>query len=132
MDKDFLSSLLRSRMDSDKLSLRDAAKEAGVSHSTIKRILDGSDFGIDALLSICKFLNVPVSKVLNDDIGSLDSRVVMLLRRYPDLGAVFGEAVERISTGELDPSIMSDLASYMEFKIRRQESRSQKTDGIEE
>ena len=73
-----LRKLIGKKMKEDGLSMRTAAKEIGVSHTTVNRVLTGSPLDIPTLLAICDWLDVQPATALNSLASSSDDLVTNL------------------------------------------------------
>lgn len=100
-----LGSLLRERRG--KLSLRQAAAEAGVSYSTLSRVEAGAQPDLASFTLLCAWLGVPPSRffttVIEREVSPLDQAITHL-RTDPRLSS---DAAERIS------SVLRDLYSAL-------------------
>ena len=120
MGKDLLVKMLDDKMRQRNLSLREAGKEIGVSHTTISRILQGQAADIDTLIDMCKWLGISPSEVLDSNVeGSrgLGSRIATILEANPKLALVFEEAIGRLEKGEISPQTIEDLVAYMSYRL---------------
>lgn len=120
MNKNLLTVLLGERMKEKNYSMRDVAKETGVSHTTISRILAGQTADIDTLIAICKWMNVSPSHFLDAQMGgeqTLGARMSAVLEANPALATVLEEALERMEDGRLSPQTLTDLVNYMVYRI---------------
>jgi len=120
MGKDLLVKMLDDKMRQRNLSLREAGKEIGVSHTTISRILQGQAADIDTLIDMCKWLGISPSEVLDSNVeGSrgLGSRIATILEANPKLALVFEEAIGRLEKGEITPQTIDDLIAYMSYRL---------------
>ena len=120
MGKDLLVKMLDDKMRQRNLSLREAGKEIGVSHTTISRILQGQAADIDTLIDMCKWLGISPSEVLDSNVeGSrgLGSRIATILEANPKLVLVFEEAIGRLEKGEITPQTIDDLIAYMSYRL---------------
>ena len=124
MNSNLLKELLASRVNERHLSYREAAKEIGVSHTTVSRILNGESAGdIDTLVHICRWLEISPSKVLDsyntNDVG-LDAAITAIIQFTPEFKQVLEEAAARIERQELDPSFMKELVGYIRYRLSTQ------------
>jgi transcriptional regulator with XRE-family HTH domain len=120
MKNNLLKSLLAERMKKEKLSLREAARESNVSHTTIARILEGHSVDIDTFLVICEWLGVSPSEVLDAQVPGeleLSAKLASVIRTYPELAPVLQEAVEKVERQEASPELIKDLFAYITYRI---------------
>jgi transcriptional regulator with XRE-family HTH domain len=120
MGKNLLKALLTDKMKNESLSLREAAKQIGVSHTTVSRILDGSSPDIDTLVAISEWLGVSPSHIIGayqEGHEGLSEEVSVLLEYSPELAEYIGGLAELVEKGELDPRVMEDVWMYAKFKL---------------
>ncbi len=120
MGKDLLVKMLDDKMRQLNLSLREAGKEIGVSHTTISRILQGQAADIDTLIDMCIWLGISPSDVLDSNVeGSrgLGSRIATILEANPKLALVFEEAIGRLEKDEISSQTIEDLVAYMSYRL---------------
>jgi len=113
-----LQILLSEKMEHEKLSLRNAAKVTGVSHTTLARILNGDAIDLDTVVQVSKWLGLKVSSVLNsfgdDDIAS---SIAMIIQTEPKLGKVIIEAANNVRSGAITPDDLRDILAYLSYRI---------------
>lgn len=102
------------------ISNRQAAREIGVSHTTINRILDGMPADFDTIMLVAKWLKVEPAVLI--DAGSLDksalpAKITALVEREPELARVFEEALDRIESGEASSDLIRDIVAYASYKL---------------
>jgi transcriptional regulator with XRE-family HTH domain len=120
--KDLLVVMLEQRMQERKLSVREAAKEIGVSHTTISRILHAQTTAdIHTVIAISNWLGVAPSDLLDGKIeGSkaLGAKLASVISAYPELEKVLEEAILKVEKEELSPQVITDLVNYITYRIR--------------
>jgi transcriptional regulator with XRE-family HTH domain len=106
------------------LSTREAAKEIGVSHSTVFRITRGDPFDVPTLIAVANWLGVRPSTLL-DNIGQSDAitETAMLVENVPGILDVLKDAVKAIQEGKADPAIITDIISYASYKLSLQSKK---------
>lgn len=120
MDKSLLQALMRNRMKERGLSLREAAKEIGVSHTTVARIIKGHSLDLDTYIAICNWLGVSPSSFMEAQLGEeegLSARLTSLLKTYPEIAQMLEQAMSRMQAKELDPAVVRELVAYMAFRL---------------
>ena len=116
-----LSEYLKNEMQARDLSVRQAAKEIGTSHSTIFRVLRGDPFDVETLVAISNWLNVRPSTLL-DNIGKSNTinQIALLIESNPGITGILDEALVAISKKEADPAIIQDIIAYAVYKLSLQ------------
>lgn len=112
--------LLDEKMKKLGLSNREAARQIGVSHTTLNRILEGGDFDLTTLIQISNWLQVNPATLLGTLSPSADqtvSQCAVLLQSVPALANVFAEAARRVAAGTMSPDTFRDLAAYAAFRV---------------
>jgi transcriptional regulator with XRE-family HTH domain len=115
-----LSELLRKRMDTEGLSVRDAGKRIGVSHATVARAVNGETVEVDTLVKISQFLGVPVENVLDvkEKPSELEEQIMMVLSIEPELAQVFSELAEKIVNQKIDKKVLSEVAAFAAYRLQ--------------
>jgi transcriptional regulator with XRE-family HTH domain len=115
-----LKSLLSSQIRNRGMSLRNAGKEIGISHTTIIRSLKGEIMDMSTQKKISDWLHVLPSTLLDTESKTDDAlayQIAALLEREPKLAMVFGDAIQKVQQETIDPSIISEIAAFVAFKI---------------
>ncbi len=115
------------------MSVREAAREIGISHSTLIAAREGSrKTDVETALAIAKWLGVPLSTLIVDaDKEAQERRAVyqaidMVLQAAPELEQVFLTAAKELEQGVLQLSDFRDIVEYATYKIRiRREQQQQ-------
>jgi transcriptional regulator with XRE-family HTH domain len=113
-----LKEALEQAMKERRMSTREAAKEIGVSHSTIFRIINGSTFDVPTLVAIANWLNVRPSTLL-DNLGKDNDlqQIAVLFESVPGLTDVLKDAAQAVKEQKADPRIIEDILSFAAFKL---------------
>jgi transcriptional regulator with XRE-family HTH domain len=123
MSNELMATLVKEKMTKDKLSFRKAGDQVGVSHTTIQRVADGEQMDLPTTQKIADWLRIPLSTLLDLDSKTDDQlakQIAAVLYREPQLATVFGEAMKRVLTGEMQPDTFRALAQYAAFQITTQ------------
>ncbi len=116
-----LRSLLAEKMRKDRLSARDAARQIGVSHTTVNRVLDGDIPNVENLVAISNWLGVTVATALGVETGTQDdvaARVALLIEAEPRLKQLFSSFVNGFQEGLLSSEDVEDILAYAVYRIQ--------------
>jgi len=108
-----LKEVLDAALARKRLSVRSAAKEIGVAHTTLNRVLNGGPCDLDTVIKVAAWLNVRPAAILNVEGGSVDEIVELV----PGLREVFTDARLLIEEGKAPATILDDVTAYARFKI---------------
>lgn len=118
MDTTLIARLLQEHIRANGLSARAAARQAGVAHTTILRLLEGRRVGLDTLVAISDWLNIDPALVTASLEGDgLAVKLALLLQAEPLLAEALADAVARIEAGELKPDAVQDILRYISFRL---------------
>jgi DNA-binding Xre family transcriptional regulator len=128
-----LSTILQKAMQDRRISSHIAAREIGVSHTTVLRALHGERIDVDTIVKIADWLHVRPSELLNSmsDTAVAD-QIAVLLSYSPALEVELKDAAERVKAGVLEPAVIKDIVSYALYKLNSgdiTDDNSARTDG---
>jgi transcriptional regulator with XRE-family HTH domain len=114
-----LSTLLKDTLTQRDVSIRQAARDMDVSHSTLVRVMETGDCSLDTAQRIAKWLGVPVSQLLDieSDPSPLAAQMALLIEQEPELAKVFSVAMDRVLQGDMSPEGFRELAAYAAFRF---------------
>ncbi len=119
-----LPTLLEDALRKRNLSERQAAKEIGITHSTLSRIIrEKNTPDVDTLVRISQWLGVSPAVILGSENATTDetlTRIVQVLRTEPRLIQVFADALSRMAEGNLSMQTFRDIAAYAAFRINQE------------
>lgn len=115
--KNTLARLVQEKLNATGLSIRAAAREIGVSHTTLGRALSGEAVDLPTVTSISQWLGVDTATLLNAGAGDLANDIAAFIELKPQLAPVFAEAIRRIEIGELDAEALNDVVRYVKFRF---------------
>ena len=129
---EILARLIEERMAAAGMSLRQASREIGIAHTTLKRILDGEPYDVATAQKIADWLGVPLSPLLDtrgtsQDKDTLAAKIAAVIETQPRLARVFGDAMDRVLKGEVSNEAFRDLAAYAAFKLELSEENDDNT-----
>jgi len=113
-----LQRLLKEHIDKDHLSMRAAAKQIGVAHTTLIRVINGETYDMPTLQKLAEWLKVtPSSLVDTIEPDDITMSVALIIAAEPTLAQVFIEAGQHVRDGEITPEELRDLACYAAFRF---------------
>jgi transcriptional regulator with XRE-family HTH domain len=117
-----IKELLEAEIERRDISVRQAAREIGVAHTTIGRILNDQEqvLNYDTILRIADWLNISPSALVTDrasDLDELGVQIAALLKTEPELAFLFGEAARRVINDRMTREQLFDLVSYASWKF---------------
>ncbi len=119
MDQLFIK-LIQSRIKGKDLSIREAARQIGIAHTTLIRCLDGLSVDLDTLFSICDWLGVSPSTAINTfqkNSDATNEKITLLIQFFPDLMEPLENILHMIEAEQVQPSIFEDILTYIEFRL---------------
>jgi DNA-binding Xre family transcriptional regulator len=133
-----LATLIKNEIASRGISHRAAAREAGISQTTIIKMAKGGPADIDTIVKVCAWLKVDPSDVI-DGLKQGDDQLVknlaLLIRRQPKLAQVFTNLLGQFLAGDMTQEEVLDVVNYASYKLsmRRDNAEIQQQDiGIHE
>ena len=113
-----LRTLLLNKIRESGISERQAAREIGIAHTTVGRLLDGDNCDYPTLKKISTWLDVPISTLLDSEKETdLASKIAVMLESEPALAKVLNEAMDKMLRGEVKPEVLRELISYISFRL---------------
>ena len=113
-----LQKLLKEHIDKDHLSMRAAAKQIGVAHTTLIRIVNGEACDMPTLQKLADWLEVSPSSLLDtiesDDITKV---VASIISADPILAEAFILAGQHVIDGEMTPEELREIAIYAAWRF---------------
>ena len=101
------------------LSVRAAAQEIGVAHTTVIRLLDGKPGDLETMRKVCSWLNVEMATILSSHEKSekaLAEKFAIILERNPGLYQMFEEYYEKLETKEIDLRDLEEILAFLIFR----------------
>ncbi len=118
MLKEFLRDTMRQR----NLSGRETARQIGVSHTTIRRMLIDEPIDLDTAAKVTSWLGVSLAAVLEVDYEEnldMDIRILALLDRFPELRLLLEDLANAAMAGQLSVHLPREIANYGRFALRQ-------------
>lgn len=115
-----LQRMLQEEIRSRGISIREASRQIGLSHSTVFRVLDGKQLDLPTIELICKWLGINTSEVLRlpkSQSPTTADKLAVLISRNPRLSAAMDRLVEMYENKELEAVVVADVLAYISFRV---------------
>ena len=124
--------LLEGELDKRHLSVRAAAEQVGVAHTTLHRIINHEPIDLETMVKLCNWLGVRPSTILdaqsnNSDV-SIPSIVASLIEMDSRLATIFSDLADDLQEGTVDPDDVKDVAYYIAYRLKKDDRRQ--TQGV--
>ena len=112
--------LLEAEMREKGLSMREAAEQIGVTHTTIARILRGRPVSVETLTNVARFLKVDPGNLLEteNDAEQLTKDILLIVGHEPALAGVMHEVAEKARSGEIPQETFRDIVRYAMWRLK--------------
>jgi transcriptional regulator with XRE-family HTH domain len=118
-----LPTLLKSALTARNISIREAAEQIGISHTTLIALINNNrnidKCNIGTLKSVCAWLDVPVSIVLDESIDPIYSLLIASMSENPRLMELYKQIREGIILGKFSYQDFSTILEYAEFLLNK-------------
>jgi DNA-binding Xre family transcriptional regulator len=118
-----LNLVLSSELARRRISAREAARQSGLSHTTIVRALRGDNVDLETIRLICAWLEIDPTKVVDFGQDQGDDRwmwrLEVLIASNASIRNQFIEIFEAIDRETIAPSIIGEIASFMAYSLRK-------------
>lgn len=114
-----IKTLLQDEIRKKDLSIRAAAQQIGVAHTTVIRLLDDHPVDLETLRKVCSWLNVEVGTILNSPERSEKSIVEKfscILEKNPNLHQLFDEYYDKMEHYQVSLLDLEEILAFMIFK----------------
>ena len=122
-----LRELFEKKLRERNLSVRAAAADMDVSHTTLHRVLNDEPVDLKTVIALCNWLNVSPSTILDtqasDKRTSVPAVIASLIERDERLAAIFTDMAEDLTNGEISPDDVSDIISYAAYRLRKNDKQ---------
>jgi len=113
-----LGKLVLEKMRERGLSARAVARECGVAHTTVNRLLDNKPVDLDTIERFSNWLGVDMATVFGSTEGDLANQISILIQMEPELGSVFGKAIDGVLNGTYSRRDIEDIVAYATFRLQ--------------
>jgi transcriptional regulator with XRE-family HTH domain len=106
--------------------MRQVGRDTGLSTTTVGRILEGEPLDVDTLVTICNWIGVLPSEVLDSESmlpSSLGAKIAAAVSAEPELAKVFGEAIDLFTQNKMSQDELNDIVAYTTFRLRQIKER---------
>lgn len=124
-----IGQILQNEISKRGISVRRAAKEIGVAHTTIQRVIKGDEVDLRTISAIGHWLHVGTAELLNiSENQTVKNQVSYLVERNPHLVALLSELIK--NDGLLRDEDLAEILEYANFKIIQRTHSQQNTSGM--
>lgn len=116
-----LQKILEGELNARNISIREAARQIGVAHTTIMRIMDGHQIDLETLKLVCIWLSIDPLVVLGiERMGenNLSSKLAILLDRNPKLAEVLIYGMNKLENGGIETNDMDEILAFIAFRLQ--------------
>ena len=116
-----LVQLVKTEMDTHHLSIRQAARQIGVAHTTLFRVLNSRPVDLSTLNAVCTWLDINMSTLVategrGDD--AVVAKIAVLLQRNPGLKDVLMQELDALEEGTLSEKDMVEILAFIAFRVQ--------------
>ena len=114
-----ISQLVQERITRERLSYRQAAKEIGIAHTTLMRIIEGRQIDLPTSQKLAQWLGVSITSLLptiQNQQGGLDLFNI-LLQMNPNLRETLEEYLFKMPYKPLTIEDLNDILEFIIFKL---------------
>jgi DNA-binding Xre family transcriptional regulator len=118
-----LQRILQDEIRSRGISIREASRQIGISHTTLFRVLDGKQLDLPTIELICKWLGIKANEVLRlpeSQSPTTADKLAVLISRNPRLSAAMDRLVALYEDKQIEAVIVSDVLAYIAFRVSRE------------
>jgi transcriptional regulator with XRE-family HTH domain len=121
-----LNQLIQDALKRKNLSIREAARQIGISHSTLTYVLEGKTMEVHTADKICKWLGVPLSAAVesDDQLEKAIAAISVVLKAAPELEKVFIEAADEVNNGTMTIQDFHEIIEYAAYRIQKRKEAS--------
>lgn len=115
-----LINILTHKIQEEHISMREAARQIGIAHTTLQRFLAGKPYDMDTVLNICKFLDIAPEAALNSLTNNTDryNDLVIVLQSEPYIAHVLLTSIEDYRANRLTKEDLLQIMEFVAFKIQ--------------
>jgi DNA-binding Xre family transcriptional regulator len=120
-----LIEILTHKIQEKQLSLRGAAREIGIAHTTLQRFLAGKPYEMDTVLRICKFLDIAPETALNSLPNNSDryNDLLLILQSEPYIAHALLTSIDDFHANRLTKEDLLEIIEFVAFKIQSRKWR---------
>jgi transcriptional regulator with XRE-family HTH domain len=116
-----LPTIISKELMNRRISIREAARQIGIAHTTLIRILGDKAVDLTTLDQVGKWLQTPVSTLLDvrkEETSSMGQRLEFLIRQNLVLADAMEDLLNKVYGYEIDPQILEEVLAFLAFKIK--------------
>jgi DNA-binding Xre family transcriptional regulator len=115
--------VLNSELERRRISAREAARQSGLSHTTIVRALRGDNVDLETIRLVCTWLEIDPTKVVDfghdqsDDVWM--GKFTALITSNPLLKENMCNVFRKIEIETVNPKIIDEICAYIMFSLEK-------------
>jgi transcriptional regulator with XRE-family HTH domain len=112
--------ILKKELINRRLSIREAARQMGIAHTTLIRILQDEAVDLSTLDRVGAWMQSPVSAIIDcrrRGFPNVLNALSLCLSQNPKLEKALYEMVAKVEDGLIDSGIIEDVMAYITFRV---------------
>ena len=102
------------------ISARQAAREIGVAHTTVIRILEGQNPSHGSLQKVAEWLGTPAEAfalVNREGDEGIAAQLLVFLMRNPKLAKAFQDVMDAFNSGKIEDSDVEEILKFIHYRL---------------
>ena len=120
--------VLRSELERRRISAREAARQSGLSHTTIVRALKGDNVDLETIRLICAWLEVDPTTMVDfgHDQGNDEwlGKLTTLISSNPQLRENMLNVFCKVEMDAINPRIIDEICAFIMFSMEKQHNEN--------
>ena len=115
-----LQQVLRDAVADRGISARQAAREIGVAHTTVIRILEGHNPSHKSLQKVAEWLGTPAEAfalVNREGDDGVAAQLLVFLKRNPEVGKAFRDVMDAFNNGSIEDDDVNEILKFIHYRL---------------
>lgn len=115
-----LGKLLLDEINERRLSIRAAARQIGIAHTTLQRVLRDNPTDLKTIKAIGEWLKIDIPTALGmkeDQFTNINAKLNIIFQRIPALADMLEEIFEEFDAGVIPISEIEEVIKYTTFRL---------------